>query len=125
LTNATAIRATFRAPLLLLHVEADQLEPMSRIEDQKQAEQLKSGRHLPRVLHCDTHWDQVQPTLQKALARNIQPKKSSEDAWHFDRLNIAGWGLTDWELLEALALSGKTRFTVQKRSVVFDLGPGR
>jgi hypothetical protein len=125
LTNATAVRATFRAPFLLLHVDADRLEPMSRIEDPKQAERLKIGRHLPRALYCDTHWDQLQPALEQALARPVRPQARSRDAWHFDRHNLAGWGLTDWEWLAAVSLSGKTRCTVQKQAVAFDLGPGR
>jgi hypothetical protein len=125
LTNATAARLTFRAPFLLLHVDGDRLEPMSEIEDPKQAGRLKAGRHLPRVFHCDTHWDQLQPLLQRALARPVRPQARSKDAWHFDRHNLAGCGLTDWELLEAVALSGKTRFVVRKQAVVFDLGPGR
>lgn len=125
LTNATALRATFRAPFLLLHVDGDRLEALNQIEDSKHAERLRTGRHFPRASYCDAHWDHLQPALQKTFDRPVRPQARSQDAWHFDRHNFAGWGLTDWEWLEVIALSGKTRFTVQRQSVLFDLGPGR
>ena len=125
LTNATAVRATFRAPSLLLHVDTDRLDLLSQIEDSKLAERLRTGRHLLRASYCDAHWDQLQPVLQKTLDRPVRPQARSQDAWHFDRHNFAGWSLTDWEWLEVVALSGKTRFTVQRQAVLFDLGPGR
>lgn len=124
-TNATTVRATFRPPFLLLHVDTDRLEPLSQIEDSKHADRLKANRHLAKASYCDGHWDRLQPALQKAFDRTIRPQARSQDAWHFDRHNFAGWGLTDWEWLEVVALSGKTRFIVQKQGVTFDLGTSR
>jgi hypothetical protein len=125
LTNSTALRASFRPPFLLLHMDTDRLEPASRVEDSGRAERLKIERHIPTLKYCDAHWDRLQPALRKALDCPVTPPARSKDAWHFDRHNLAGWGLTDWEVLEAVSLSAKTRFTVRRQGVVFDPGAGR
>src|SRR5580700_2797029 len=43
LTNQTLIRATFRAPFLLLHTDEDPLDPIENIEDSATAEKLRRG----------------------------------------------------------------------------------
>lgn len=119
LTNATAIRATFQAPFLLLHRSEDFLAPRYTIEDTRAAGRLQSERHLPRALFLDLHWKKLRPLLNKALRPSIYPWSTAEESWHFARHNLAGWNLTDWELLMAVSLSGNTTYTVQKRRVTF------
>jgi hypothetical protein len=112
LTNQTLIRATFRPPLLLLHTDEDPLEPMIEVEHQAIADKLKRARFVPHEVLNDRDWDFVQPILKKTLRMNILPWRYSYDSWHFYRHSFAGWGLTGWEALEAVALAGKTRFSV-------------
>lgn len=125
LTNTTALRVRFQAPFLLLYTSADTLDPMTKIDDPAHANRLKMTHRVPPTRYCDTHWDQLQPNLEKALGISVAPPPRSTAAWHFDRHNFAGWGLSDWEVLEAVALSAKTRFIVQRRAVQFDLGDQR
>src|SRR5437899_2496998 len=120
LTNQTLIRATFHAPLLLLHTEEDPLEPLIRIEHQPTAEKLKRRRFVPQMLCNDRDWDFVQPILKQTLKVDIRPWRRSYDTWHFYRHSLAAWGLSGWEGLEAVALAGKTGFTVQRRRVLFE-----
>ena len=117
LTQATAVRATFRSPFLLLHLDRDVLEPEYFIKDQPAAERLKQRRRLPHALFCDRHWQTVQPVLQRELGIKFLPAAHSPDAWHFSRHNLAGWNLTNWELLTALSLSGRTAFTVHQSRI--------
>ncbi len=49
----------------------------------------------------------------------MRPWRYSSDSWHFYRHTLAGWNLTGWEALEAIALAGKTRFTVERKELVF------
>jgi hypothetical protein len=121
LTNATEVRATFQEPFLLLHVQRDLLQPACASEDERAARTLKERSHLPRVRWKDAHWETLQPVIQKALGRPVRPVGPSADAWHFNRHNLAAWGLSDWEFLSALSLAGSTKVTVQKRAIVFQV----
>ena len=73
LTNQTAIRATFRPPLLLLHTDRDQLEPEIFIQYQPAADKLKQTRFRPHLVCIDRDWDYLAPLLWKALKLDICP----------------------------------------------------
>ena len=120
LTNQTLIRATFHPPLLLLHTEEDPLEPLIRIADQPTAEKLRRRNFPAHVLYNDRDWDALQPLLKKALKVDIRPWRYSYDTYHFYRHSLAGWGLNGWEALEAIALAGKTKVSVESRRVIFE-----
>jgi len=124
LTNATGLRATFRERFLLLHMDRDVLEPACLIRDAARAAQLKRVSHLRHARFSDMHWEKLQPVLQKTATIEVRPPAQSEDAWHFSRHNLAGWNLTDWELLNAVSLAGNTVCTVQKERLVFQQRPG-
>ncbi len=121
LTNQTFIRATFRAPLLLLHTEEDLLEPAIRIEDQPTADKIRQRRFAPHVIYNDRDWDAVRPALSKALRTDLLPWPRSHDSWHFYRHSYAAWNLTAWEALESTALADETAVTVRRKQVVFVL----
>ena len=121
LTNQTQIRATFRTPMLLLHTSQDFPDPQISIQDQRTAERLKAARLIPHLQCNDREWDTLQPVLRWGLKINIRPWQHSSDSWHFYRHSFAGWGLSGWEGLEATALAGKTRFTVERKGVLFEL----
>ena len=123
LTNQTLIRATFRAPLLLLHTDEDPLEPDIVVQDQPTAEKLRQAAFLPRLFCYDRDWDYVQPALKWNLKVDIRPWKNSTDSWHFYRHSFVASGLTGWEALETAALAGKSRFTVRRKQVVFEPDP--
>jgi len=120
LTNQTLIRATFHAPLLLLHTDEDPLEPLMRVVDQSTAEKLPRRNFPAHVLYNDRDWDVLQPVLKKALKMDIRPWRYSYDTYHFYRHSLAGWGLNGWEALEAIALAGKTTARVESRRIIFD-----
>ena len=121
LTNQTLIRVTFRPPLLLLHTDEDPLEPLIKIEHQPTVERLRKARFLPHAVFNDRDWDFVQPLLQRNLKVNIYPWRYRYITWHFYRHSMAGWGLDGWEAIEAVALAGKTGFTIQRKKVLFEL----
>jgi hypothetical protein len=120
LTNQTLIRATFYPPLLLLHTDEDPLEPLIHLEYQPAVEKLERRRFVPHVIYNDRDWNFIQPILKKTLKMDIRPWRYSYDTWHFYRHSFAGWGLTGWESLQAVALAGKSSFTVQRRRIVFE-----
>jgi hypothetical protein len=119
LTNATEIRATFRSPFLLLHRDEDFLTPQLVIKDAGAADRLRAESRLPRVSFCDVHWKELRPVLNKKLRASVLPWSTSANAWHFARHNLAGWNLTDWELITAVSLSGRTSVTIEKRRLIF------
>jgi hypothetical protein len=119
LTNATDVRATFCPPFLLLHLERDHLEPNLVIRHGVTAERLRGQRHVAHSVFCDQPWPTVQPILKRAFALNVLPKAISDDAGHFDRLNMAGWDLSDWEWLQAVCLATRTEGLLQRNKIVF------
>ncbi len=119
LTNQTQIRATFRAPLLLLHSDEDPLDTMIRVDHPATAEKLQRARFLPHAHYNDRDWDTLQPQFKKRLKVDVKPWRYSYDSWHFYRHSFAGWNLTGWEALQAAALAGKSRYTVERNRVVF------
>ena len=121
LTNQTRIRGTFHPPMLLLHTDEDLAEPKIAIQDEPTADKLRRARLIPHVLCNDSTWDYLQPILRWSLKIDIRPWRNSSESWHFYRLSFAGWGLNGWEGLEAAALAGKTKFTVKRKIVVFEL----
>jgi hypothetical protein len=120
LTNQTLIRVSFRAPLLLLHTDEDPLEPIIHFEDEPTVNKLRRAIFSSHVIWNDRDWDYVQPILKKRFRVDVRPWRRSYDSWHFYRHSLAGWNLTGWEILEAVALAGKTSFTVQKRHLLFE-----
>ena len=120
LTNQTLIRVTFRPPMLLLHTDEDPLEPVIRIEHQSTVKKLQRIPFPQHVSYNDRDWDYVQPILKKTFRVDIRPWRRSYDSWHFYRHSFAGWGLSGFEGLEAVALAGKTGFTVEKGRLVFE-----
>lgn len=120
LTNQTLIRVTFLPPLLLLHTDEDPLTPDIRVEHEATAAKYRTNAFAPHLVVMDRDWDFVQPLLRKKLKKDVWPWRRSYESWHFYRHNFAGWNLTAWETLEAVALAGKTRFTIQRRHLVFE-----
>lgn len=119
LTNQTFIRATFKPPLLLLHTSEDALDGFVTVKDEKTASKLKM-RFVPgRVQLEDADWGNVRDALQWKLSVGLRPFPNSMDAWHFYRHSFVACGVTDWEMLETLALAGKTRFTLHWLTATF------
>ena len=121
LINQTRIRATFLSPMLLLHTDEERLEPKIVIQDEPTANKIRKAQLIPHLFCNDSTWDYLQPILRWSMRIDIRPWHNSSDSWHFYRHSFAGWGLNGWEGLEAAALAGKTRFTVKRKSVVFEL----
>jgi hypothetical protein len=119
LTNQTNVRATMVPPFLLLHTAEDPLEPLAIIEDQRSADRLKRKHFEKHAVFDDLDWDHLQPILGFDFNTHITPKVGSHDSWHFFRHSMAEYGLNGWDALRAVALAGKTRFTVEKHRIVF------
>lgn len=112
LTNQTYIQATFQPPLLLLHTTEDSLDVIAVVKNESTAAKLHQ-RLLPgRVLLNDADWGATRSALKGKLSVGLRPFENASETWHFYRHNFAACGVTDWEMLETLALSGKTTFTV-------------
>ena len=120
LTNQTRIQATFRTPFLLLHTAADHLGPQARIEHQVTAEKL-NHRSVPKLLCIDKDWAYLQPLLKWPLKLDVRPWQKSDESYHFYRHNFAAFNLTGWEALQAAALAGKTKITIRRNEVSFEL----
>jgi len=119
LTNATAVRAAFQAPLLVLHLDRDQLRPAVLIKQKPTAESSSHECRLPHALFIDAPWQQVQPTLRKAFQMQIGPEAQSMATWHFARHNLAAWNLADSDLLAALTLTARTTVSIQRHRLVW------
>ena len=112
LTNQTYIQATFQPPLLLLHTTEDSLDVIAVVKNESTAAKLHQ-RLLPgRVLLNDADWGAARSALKGKLSVGLRPFENAPETWHFYRHNFAACGVTDWEMLETLALAGKTTFTV-------------
>lgn len=119
LTNQTLIRATFRPPLLLLHTDEDPLQPIADIKDEQTAVKIEWTPFVRHVIYNDRDWDYLLPILTKTLKVRFTPILHSHNSWHFYRHSFAAWNLNGREALEAIALAGKTRFTIERRKVAF------
>ena len=118
LTNQTFIRATFRSPFLLLHNEEDHLEPLVNVESDTAVKKLQKKHALPHLEFNDADWDQVQPVLAHRLHVDVRPYRFRPESWHFYRHSLAGWDMTGWEALEAVALANRTSFTIQRAGLL-------
>lgn len=123
LTNQTFIQADFRPPFLILHTTEDLLDVMAKEKNKSTAEKLRQQIVSEKILFNDADWDEVHHAIGKYLSVSLRPRESSPDSWHFYRHSFVADGITQWELLEALALAGKTTFSV--RWLTADFEPDR
>lgn len=121
LTNQSPVRVTFRAPFLLLHTPEDFLNPMITVKHEGTRAKLQSAPPLPQVLANDRDWTHLVKQIKKKIPATLLPYERTLGSWHFYRHTFAGWNLTPWEVMEAAALAGKTRFTVVRRGVIFEV----
>jgi hypothetical protein len=120
LTNQTHIVATFQPPFLLLHTAEDPLEPLAVVEDQRTADRIRKRNFERHAVFNDRDWDFVQPILSFDLDTRMSPGLHAAASNHFFRHSLAEFDLTGWDGLRAVALAGKTRFTVKKGRIVFE-----
>ena len=121
LTNQTYIHAGFRSPFLLLYTTQDVLDPIITIKSKTTAAKLQSRIVPGRIELWDCNWDFVRPQLKNKLSVGLRPFPNSPSTWHFWPNNFAACGLTQWELLEAIALSGKTTLTLHRWTAEYQL----
>jgi hypothetical protein len=119
LTNQTHIQAAFLPPLLVLYTTEDMLDGISTVKNVKTAAKLRQRLVPGRVQLEDADWGVVRSTFKGKLSVGLRPIESALASWHFYRHNFAACGVTDWEMLETLALAGKTTFTVHWLTVDF------
>lgn len=119
LTNQTYVRATLVPPFLVLHTAEDPLEPLATVEDARAAERIKKKRFEKHAIFNDRDWDFVQPILDFDLNTRIKPGLRVHASNHFFRHSLAEFDLNGWDALRAIAMAGKTKFTVKNREVLF------
>ncbi|HTV43596.1 MAG TPA: hypothetical protein VMF08_23735 [Candidatus Sulfotelmatobacter sp.] len=112
LTNQSYIQADFRPPFLLLHTTEDALDPIAVVRNKSTAARLQAQIVPDRFVFVDSEWDDVRAALKKKLSVSLRPFSNAPISWHFYRHNFAACGLTQWQLLEAVAMAGQTGFTV-------------
>ncbi len=123
LTNQTYIRAEFQPPFLLLYTTQDTLEPIATVKSKSTAAKLQSRIVPGRMAFCDCNWDLLRPAIAKKLSVGLRPFSDSSDSWHIWPANFAAYNLTQWELLETVARTSKTTFTLHWLTVDFQLDP--
>ena len=121
LTNQTYIRAAFDPPLLLLNTSADPTNVISIVKNKSTAAKLQRKTIPDRIVFNDAGWDNVRAALSKKLSVGLRPFSDAPKSWHFYRHNFATCGVTQWEMLETIALADKTRFTVHWLTADFQL----
>jgi hypothetical protein len=119
LTNQTYIRAALNPPFLLMRTDEDPLDPIIVIQDQRTADRLRKKHFEKHGVFNDRDWDFMQPILDLDLDTKMFPALHSHESHHFFRHSFAEFDLNGWDALRAVALAGKTGFTVQKKRVVF------
>lgn len=119
LTNQTYVRADYNPPFLLIHTGEDSLEPIIRIDDQKTADRVKKKHFESHGLYNDRDWDYMEPILKFDLATKMFPGLNSYHSRHFFRHSFAEYDLKGWDALRAVALAGKTCFSIEKNFVYF------
>lgn len=112
LTNQTYIRADFDPPFLLLHTTEDELDPIAVIKSRSFAGRLRARIVPGRFVFDDCEWDALRSKLKGKLNVWLLPLANQPDTWHFYRHSFVACGLSEWEFLEAIALAGKTAFTL-------------
>ena len=121
LTNQTYIRATFQPPLLLLHTSQDALDLIATVKNKSTAAKLHQRLVPDRLVFNDASWDEVRAVLKKELSIGLRPFSGTPDSGHFYRHTFVACGTTEWETLEAIALTDKTTFTVHWLTVDFKI----
>jgi len=121
LTNRTYIQADFRPPFLLLHTTEDPLDPIAIVKSEAKAAKLRARIVPDRLVFNDTLWDDVRPALRGKAGVWLRPYSNSPPSWHFYHDTFVACGLTQWELLEAVGMSGKTTFTLHWLTADYEL----
>jgi hypothetical protein len=119
LTNQTYIRAAYRPPFLLLHTAEDSLTPIIVEHDPRTVARLHKKHFERHGIFNDRDWDYLQPILSFYLDTTMLPGLYSHESHHFFRHTFAEYDLNGWEALQAVALAGKTVFTVDRKKVIF------
>jgi hypothetical protein len=112
LTNQTYIQVTFNPPLLLLHTTEDSLDGFATVKNESTAAKLRQRFVPDRLLFNDADWGGLKSVVGKKLSVGLRPLSGDAETWHFYRHSFAACGVTQFEMLEAIALAGKTTFTV-------------
>jgi hypothetical protein len=92
---------------------------MAVVEDQRAADRIKRQHFEKHVVYNDRSWDYLEPILAFEMDTHIAPHVGSHDSWHFFRHSFAAFDLNGWDALRAVALAGKTSFTIKKKWIVF------
>ena len=119
LTNHTSIRATFRAPFLLLGETNDYKEPLVIPANFVAWESLRLRPFTSPWLMIDKEWDQIYPALHQNLGVKLSPALGSPDAWHFYRVYFAAHNLNALEAVELISLSAQTEVRGEKNRLNF------
>lgn len=112
LTNQTGIHAVFRSPFLILYTSEDSLDSIITIKSKSLFAKLRKRIVPNHIVLVDCNWDFVRPKLQNKLSVGLRPFPKAPSSWHIWPGNFAACGVTQWELLQAIALSTKTTLTL-------------
>lgn len=120
LTHQSYIQADFRPPLLVLHTTEDAVDPIAIVRNKSTVAKLQAGIIPDRFVFVDSEWDDVRAALKKKLSVSLRPFPNAPISWHFYRHNFAACGVTQWQMLEAVAMAGQTKFTVHWLTADFE-----
>lgn len=123
LTNQSPLRLAFQSPFVLLYSGEDVLPLDYTIKHERTQKKLMRAKPLAHVESLDRDWSHLLRLIKNQVPAVLIPYEGTIGSWHFYRHTFAGWNLTPWEVLEAAAYAGKTRFTVVRNGVVFEVDP--
>jgi hypothetical protein len=85
---------------------------IATVKNESTAAKLNQKIVPGRVQLEDADWGVVRSRLKSKLSIGLRPFENASETWHFYRHSFTACGVTDWEMLETLALAGKTTFAV-------------
>ena len=120
LTNHTYIRATFLAPLLILHTDEDPITPLIQVLDEPTAAKVRAAKLSRQGVYFDMDYDHIRRVLRSTFHLTMTPDSRSPDSWHFFRHSFAAYDLNGWEALQAITLAGKETLRIERKKLVFE-----
>lgn len=121
LTNQTPLRVVFKSPFVLIHGTEDMLDVAAATENAATRARLGARSRPGHLLFVDRDWEAVMKVYGRSLGVRLWPSAKSSLSRHFYRHTFAAWNLTAWETIQVTALAGKTRITILRNKVEFDV----
>lgn len=119
LTNQNPVLLKYEAPFVVVYTAEDPNPMLLEVKDEKTAAKLKNTGFAKEVKYSDKDWDTAYKSIRYNFNTRLEPAPKSHESNHFFRYHITAYELTNWEMMHALCLAGKTKVSVERNKVVF------